>query len=91
MFKEDKMERRIHLKHALQQMQRRDAATGRAASFSFQYAKPDGTLKDYARARLSSIHARGATVNILTGCEGARPHTFRKVLITRFNGKRVYM
>ncbi len=85
------MERRIHLKHALRQMQRMDAATGRAVSFSFQYAKLDGTLKDYSRARLSSIHARGATVNILADGGAGRPRTFRKVLITRFNGMKVYI
>jgi len=63
---------------------------GKPVPFSFQYAKMDGTLKTYENAVLSSIFSKGTTVNIIT--EGnSKPHTFRKILIVRFNKNKVYI
>lgn len=70
-------------------MERKDNA-GNPIPFSFQYAKMDGTLKTYENVVLSSIYSKGATVNITKKGE-SKPHTFRKVLIVKFNGKKVYL
>lgn len=64
--------------------------TGSPVPFSFQYAKMDGTLKIYENAVLSSIYSKGATVNIIKKGE-SKPKTFRKVLIVKFNGKKIYL
>lgn len=84
------MEKRIHLKFALKKMQELDARLKKPVPFSFQYAKKDGSLKTYEHATLSSMFSKGATVNILLEGE-SRPHTFRKILITRFNDYKVYI
>jgi len=63
---------------------------GKPKPFSFQYAKPSGELKSYENATFSSIFAKGATVNIITDGE-KKPHTFRKICITRFNEFKVYL
>ena len=63
---------------------------GKPVPFSFQYAKLDGTLKTYENAVLSSIFSRGATLNVITD-GGSTPRTFRKILIMRFNGNKIYI
>ena len=83
------MEKRIQQKRIWPIMELKDKA-GKPVSFSFQYAKKDGTLKSYENATLSSIFSKGATVNIIPEGE-SKPHTFRKILITRFNGSKVYI
>ena len=70
-------------------MEERDSA-GKPKPFSFQYAKKGGELETYRNATLSSIHSKGATVNIIPQGE-MKPHTFRKILITRFNEFKVYL
>jgi len=64
--------------------------TGKPKPFSFRYAKLSGELETYKNATLTSIHSKGSTVNIMT--EGNKiPHSFRKVLIIRFNECKVYL
>ena len=63
---------------------------GKPKPFTFKYAKPDGELKIYKDAVMTSIHSKGATVNIMPAGEKV-PHTFRKILILRFNEFKVYL
>ena len=63
---------------------------GNPVPFSFQYAKKDGTLGSYSHAVLSSMHFKGATVNILPEGE-KRPKTFRKICFLSFNDFKIYL
>jgi hypothetical protein len=63
---------------------------GKPKPFSFQCAKKNGELKTYENATFSSIFSKGSTVNIMLQGE-EKPHTFRKILITRFNEFKVYI
>ena len=83
------MEARIHQSKIWEIMELRDK-TNNLIPFSFQYAKLDGTLKTYEDAVLSSIYSKGATVNIIIKGK-SKPHTFRKILIIKFNDKKVYI
>lgn len=81
--------RNIHWSKVFEQMDEKDRFN-RHIPFSFRYAKLNGELKTYTDCRLSSIHYRGATVNITVGRDG-HPKKFRKILITEFNNQRVYI
>jgi len=64
--------------------------TGKPKPFTFRYAKLDGELKTYKDATITSIHSKGSTVNIMPAGEKV-PHTFRKILIVKFNEYKVYL
>ncbi len=71
-------------------MEKKDKA-GRAIPFTMVYVKKStGEKKEYSNCRLSSIHIKGVTVNILLDGD-VEPQTFRKCLITKFNGLSVYL
>ena len=70
-------------------MQRKDL-DGKYVAFSFSYVSlKSGELKHHPKAFFSSIHAKGSTVNIRIGIERF-PKTFRRCLIVKFNGMKVY-
>ena len=76
----------IHQSKLWELMQRRDAA-GQPEKFDLQYCKKGtGELVTYRGCVLTSIHARGATVNIMVDDE---VKTLRRCLITKFNDKKV--
>lgn len=61
---------------------------GKLKRFSFQYAKKNGELVNYTDAEMTSIHSKGATVNIKVNDE---IKTFRKICFMRFNEFKVYI
>lgn len=63
---------------------------GKYKPFSFQYAKKNGELVDYANASFSSIHSKGSTVNIILDGD-KKPKTFRRICFMRFNEFKVYI
>lgn len=77
---------KIHLKRVLETL---DGLSG-DVSFSFTYAKKDGKLVHYKAARISSMHAKGATINLLIDGDN-KPKTFRKICLTSFNGAKIYI
>lgn len=77
---------KIHIKNVLQVMEEQ----GSDVPFSFTYAKKSGELAFYQRAYVTSIHAKGATVNILIDGDN-KPKTFRKICLTAFNGVKIYI
>ena len=83
------MEKRIHISKIWKLMEEKDRL-GKPKPFTFKYAKLDGELKIYKNATFTSIHSKGATVNIMPACEKV-PHTFRKILILRINEFKVYL
>lgn len=79
---------RIHHSKVIGIMERR--VNGRPLEFSIQYCKKStGELVFYPAAVLSSVHSKGATINILVKGED-KPRTLRKCLITYLNGMKVY-
>lgn len=84
-----KIEGLIHWSDMLRDMQRREA-DGRYVAFDCWYAKKNGELKHYPHCRLSSIHYRGTTVNVLVGTD-KQPKTLRKILFVRYNGQKVFV
>jgi hypothetical protein len=83
------MDSRIHLSQIWKIMEEKDRL-GKPKPFSFQYAKKSGELETYRNATLSSIHSKGATVNIIPEGE-SKPHTFRKILFMRINEFKIYL
>ncbi|MDR1370807.1 MAG: hypothetical protein LBJ72_11890 [Dysgonamonadaceae bacterium] len=80
---------RIHQSQIWKEMQRK-TLSGQPVVFSFSYVKIDtGEIKHYPKATFSSIHAKGATVNIRIGVERF-PKTFRRCLIITFNELKVF-
>lgn len=63
---------------------------GKPKPFTFQCAKKNGELLTYKDAVLTSIHSKGKTFNARMPGE-ARPHKYRKILVTRFNEYKVYI
>jgi len=63
---------------------------GKPKPFTFRYAKMNGEIETYKDATMTSIHSKGVTVNIMPAGEKV-PHTFRKILILRFNEFKVYL
>ena len=80
---------RIHLSKIWAEMESKDDR-GNPVPFSFRYAKKDGTLGSYSHAVLSSMHFKGATVNILPEGE-KRPKSFRKICFLSFNDFKIYV
>ena len=83
------MDSRIHLSKIWKIILEKDRLN-KQIPFSFQYAKKNGELETYHNATLSSIHSKGATVNIIPEGEN-KPHTFRKILFVRLNEFKVYL
>lgn len=83
------MDKLIHISKIWAMMEEKDRR-GKLKLFSFQYAKKNGELANYANATFSSIFSKGATLNIMLDGE-VEPHTFRKICITRFNDFKVYI
>jgi len=81
------MEARIHISKIWAIMEEKDRR-GKLKPFSFQYAKKNGELVSYTNAEMTSIHSKGATVNIRVDDE---TKTFRKILIMKFNEFKVYI
>lgn len=82
--------KRIHWSKIWAVMGKKDAA-GRSVPFTMEYVKKStGEKKEYLNCRLSSIHTKGVTVNIKIDGD-IEPQTYRKCLITKFNGMSVYI
>lgn len=77
---------KIHLKKVLETLD----SQASDVPFSFSYAKKNGQLVHYKTARVSSVHAKGATVNVLIDGDN-KPKTFRKICFTTFNGAKIYI
>lgn len=76
----------IHQSKLWELMQRRDA-TGKPEEFDLQYCKKGtGELVSYRRCVLTSIHAKGSTINVLVDGD---TKTLRRCLITKYNDKKV--
>jgi hypothetical protein len=78
---------RIHISKIWAIMDERDRR-GKPVPFTFQYANAKGELKDYQNAVLTSIHSKGATVNIRVDTDTKK---FRRICITKFNELKVYI
>ena len=79
---------RIHQSKVMDIMERRK--DGRPVPFSLQFCKRStGELIDWPSCVLSSVHSRGATVNVLCDITDG-PRKRRKCLITKINGMKVY-
>ena len=69
----------------------RKTADGTPIPLSLSFVKKStGELVQVARCTCTSIHSKGATVNIMIDGE-ERPKTIRKCLIIAFNGAKVYL
>jgi hypothetical protein len=80
---------RIHWSKLWEQMEKKDI-NGDIIPVSLSFVKKStGQIVDVPSCKVTSIHSKGSTLNILRPGD-SEPHTIRKCLIIQFNGKTVY-
>lgn len=81
---------RIHWSEMFKQMEVH-GENGSAGRHQLRYVKKStGEIVNFPECTITSIHAKGSTVNILV-LGDTHPKTIRKCLIIEFNGQQVYI
>ncbi len=82
--------KRIHWSEMFKQMEAH-GENGSAGRHQLRYVKKGtGEIVDVPGCTITSIHAKGSTVNILVDGD-THPKTIRKCLVIEFNGMQVYI
>ncbi|MDR2627509.1 MAG: hypothetical protein LBC40_05705 [Dysgonamonadaceae bacterium] len=82
--------KRLKISKIWEEMERKDAE-GLPVPFAISYVKKStGEISSIPACICTSIHSKGATVNIMTVGD-TRPKSIRKCLIIEFNNANIYM